>query len=161
MIDWPDWMPCALMAPYSYRRVDITNRTQVDSGKVRMRRVFQDGPALASLQWLMDRGQMVWFEYFYLNTLQGGSLPFNHKLNVGMTIEPHEIRFLAPYEVSLEKKNLFRVTASVEIRQITIADAGFISILEAYEGDVDSYYEFIDLLDTYVNVDLPASEMGA
>lgn len=163
MIAWPEWMPCALMAPYSYQRREITARTQMDTGKMRSRRVFEDGPATATLEWVMNRGEMAYFEWWYKNTLAGGSLPFTITLNTGSYAyaTDHEVRFMEPYVARLHKRDLFHVSAPMYVKQIELISDELAGLINAYAGDVEAMNEFMDIFDIHVNVDLPASEMGA
>lgn len=163
MTAWPEWMPCALMAPYSYQRKEIVLRTSMDTGKMRSRRVFENGPATATLEWIMDRGQMAYFEWWYQNTIQSGASPFTILLNTGSYAyaTDHEVQFLEPYSVKLLKKDLFHVSAPMYVTQIQLVSDELAGLINAYAGDLTALNGFIDIFDTYVNFDLPASEMGA
>jgi trans-aconitate methyltransferase len=75
---WPVALPSyALEAGYQESLEDQTIETQMDSGPVKVRRRFTTAFRKYQLVIQMDAAQMAIFETFYLDTLQGGSLPFD------------------------------------------------------------------------------------
>ncbi len=75
---WPVALPqYALENGYQESLEDQTIETQMDSGPAKVRRRFTTGFRKYQLVIQMDTDQMALFETFYLETLQGGSLPFD------------------------------------------------------------------------------------
>lgn len=161
MTAWPSWLPCALMRDYNYQRKDIVVRTEMDTGRTRMRQRFSNGPTIANVSWLMTKPQMAYFEGFFLSVLQGGSQPFNLPIKSGTGTEEHEVRFTGPYSATLASDYLFNVTAQLEVAELQVYDAATMAIIDEYGGDISYLGEFYDLLERHVNIELPASEMGA
>lgn len=160
MASWPSWMPCALQKQYSYQRKDIVARTEMETGRTRMRQRFADGPVVAQISWVMTRSEFAYFEGWFLHTINAGALPFTMPIKVGSGTTEHECRFVGTYGVSLPSGRMFTVTATLEIEQIQVYDAETLGIIDLY-GDPDAYGEFLDLFEIFVNQSLPASEMGA
>lgn len=162
-LDFPSSLPCAIVDGYGYQRKDIVVRTELDTGRTRMRQRFSDGPATVSVQWVMKGWHFAYFEGWFLHTIEAGALPFNINLNVGSGYQPHECRFLAPYAMEgLASGDVYRVSAQLEARVLQIWPAGIIDIIAAYEaGGLTAldFFAFLDLFEIYVNIDLPDSEM--
>lgn len=164
-VTWPSTLPCGLFQGYSYQRVDTAVRTELETGRIRMRRRYSDAPARAQISWMMDSCQFSFFEYWWKNRIDAGTLPFNMDLNVGAGIATHELRFLSTYIMrGMASNDAYQVSAEFEIRKLALIDDATFEILEEYsaEGfDACEYYGFLDIFEIFVNIDLPASEMGA
>ena len=75
---WPTDLPqYALESGYQESLEDQTIETQMDSGPAKVRRRFTTGYRKYQLVIQMSAAQMEIFETFFLETLQGGSLPFD------------------------------------------------------------------------------------
>ena len=158
---WPSLLPEGQISNYGYQRQDMVIRTEMDTGYTRMRRRFSDAPATASISWVMTGPQFAYFEGWYLHTIEGGASAFTTSINVGAGgCVSHECRFLSPYSVELIRDDLYRISASLMVTRLSVLSGDTIAVIDEY-GDVTSYWAFIDIMDTHVNVELPASEMGA
>lgn len=78
MIDWPPELNgCLLPDGYQESLPDTTIRTQMDVGPPKMRRRSTSAPRLISGTLRLEGSRLDLFEAFYIDTLAGGSLPFN------------------------------------------------------------------------------------
>lgn len=161
MTAWPSVLPEAEMPSYGYERRDIAIRTEMDTGRTRMRQRFSDGPATVNLTWKMTHFQMAYFEGWWLNIIAAGTLPFTTKIKIGSGWIDHECRFLKPYTASVLGDDIFQVSAPVEATQLEVWSAEFLALVDAYGDNPEELAAFLDLFDIFVNIDLPASEMGA
>lgn len=164
-IDWPTILPPGQLNPYQYQRWDVAVDTELDTGRSRVRRRCSDGPAAFQINWLMTEIQFAYFESWFLHVLAGRANAFNMIINVGSGCSAHECRFKAPYVMQgLVRPDLYRVQGQLEIRQISLWSQDFLEAIDAFIAggdDAEGLFAFFDGLERHVNVELPASEMGA
>lgn len=162
-VNWPSWMPLGTIEGYSYSRKELVLRTELETGRTRMRRRYSDGPALVNISWAFESLQFAFFEGWFLNTIKAGAVPFNMNLNVGLGCSMHECRFAGPYTMQrLDRPDLYRVTAALEATKLNVLDADTIAVIDLYSslGMYEELLAFYDLLEIHVNIELPDSEMG-
>lgn len=159
MMEWPATLPLPLIDGNSYQRFDIGIRTELPTGREEARRRFGDGSARASVSWMLHEAQLQAFESFYHDDLKGGTQPFTMPFMVGTGLVDHTFKFLDAYEAEKVSDAHYRVSAPMFIKRLSVYDANTIDVFDEY-GDLTSFPAFIDIFDIYVNVDLPASEMG-
>jgi hypothetical protein len=78
MPTWPTSLPQHVLEQgYNEQVPDQTIETQMDAGPAKVRRRFTTAPRRFGVVVVMDPDQVALFETFYLETLAGGSLPFD------------------------------------------------------------------------------------
>jgi hypothetical protein len=160
MTAWPVFLPCILVEGYGYQRKDLALRTEFETGRVRMRRRFSDGPAQVQASCLMTQEQFAYFEGWWLHTIAAGTAPFTVPLAVGLGAGiDHECRYLGPYSVSGVQGQLYKVDMQLLATKPVVLDAGALALADAY-GGIDALDAFLDALDAFVNGYLPGSPLG-
>ncbi len=113
MPTWPSTLPTPLRDQYSFELVDGVIRTNMESGKPRVRRTFTDTPVRASVRWRFTEAQLAVFESFHKNDLDEGAAVFDmHMLN-GKGATVWQVQFASPYTVTVAGGNKYDVTATL------------------------------------------------
>ena len=161
-IDYPSSLPLALLQGYGYDDKERFLRTQMDSGFARQRRRFTTGPTTFNVRFLFSQCNLETFEQFFEFILNDGVEIFNMCLSVGQgkAVE-HEVRFIETFKVS-GTENRYTVSAKIEAIEKAVApvDAETFALFNLF-GCAAEYALYIDAFAILVNVDYPASAMGA
>lgn len=75
---WPSDLPqAALVAGYQQQPPNLIIRTETEAGVAKVRRRFTAGARRLNMAFLMTGAQVIIFDAFYLQTLEGGALRFD------------------------------------------------------------------------------------
>lgn len=114
MTTWPNTLPSSPLLE-NFREVtpDTTVRTQMDQGPAKVRQRTTAAVRLLQVVYLLSRDQVETLDEFYLETLQGGTAPFEF-------IHPRteasvSCRFVAPTEYAAANGNFFRAALILEV----------------------------------------------
>lgn len=113
---WPETLPKLLADGYGYKRKTALARSQMDSGRERLRRRFKTTPTEIACRWAMTGEELTLFEGFVEHDLDGGALPFFAMLSTGQGLVPVRCHLAGEYEVGNETFNRWQV--SVTLRTI-------------------------------------------
>ena len=148
-IDYPAHRLSQPLVPgYGIKPQDAVARTDMESGAARHRRRWIKPPAAYSATFLFSRYELAIFEGWHLNDIDEGAAWFNIDLLSGVGMASCEARFKWPYEAAprnsseLANAENWTVTATLEIRDRPILDAGMTAIL--LDSDLDDLVAAID-----------------
>ncbi len=158
--NWPTGVPGPRLAGYSYSPVDGTIRTGITLGKLRARQRFGSVSARLSIQLVLTSAELKIFEEWYRDDLRLGTASFWVNIRVGIGLIPHECRFMGAYTRTLHRNDFHRIASQLFIKKIAAYDSDTLDVIDMFGGP-DPYNEFLDLFETFINHDLPNSEMSA
>lgn len=92
MFKWPDWMPLAQQAGYSYEPADRRTRTDMEVGSV-LRVNFDTDETTLTCTLVLNTFQSAWLEAFERGALRQGARWFAMPIQTGGCIEWHTVRF--------------------------------------------------------------------
>ena len=121
MDTWPGSLPKFDAANYVLTLGDNLLRSQMDSGRSRVRRSTTFTPTMLSCQWVMTHAELRTFRAFYHDTIADGTQSFNIPIYGAASgadasgYKSHEARFSAPYSASYRTPATWTVNAQLEI----------------------------------------------
>lgn len=156
MFTWPTFLP----NPDQNLSADTETsaiRSNMDSGRTRVRRRFTSEYEVFSAVWTFDEDQFSLFQSIFAFTLKSGTEWFTISLPVGDGLTPVTARFAS---TGYTKKHVpvmhWEVSATLELQDkvypITEDDLEDILLLE---NDVDAFEAAVDALNHLVNEELP------
>ena len=113
MPTWPSTLPTPLRDQYSFEAMEGTVRTEMESGKPRVRRAFTDTPMRANVKWRFTQAQLAIFETFHKHTLDEGTAVFDMTMLNGKGATVWQVQFASQYSVAVVGGNRFDVTATL------------------------------------------------
>lgn len=159
-INWPaDRLSLPSIDGYGIEPQEGVARTDMDSGPARQRRRWTTTPTNFPVTFKFTRTELAVFEGWYYNVAQEGAAWFNITLLSGLGLITHEARFKGPYKSSpwnagaTANAEWWRVTATLEIRDRPILDAGATAIV--LDSDLDALYATIDAFTHLVEHEFP------
>jgi hypothetical protein len=115
--DFPEVFPLPTLAGYGLNHVSPLLRTEMDSGRARVRRVYTETPSLISARWVMSSVLAAHFEAWFRDTLGDGAAWFNLRIRVAAGVESRACRFVEMYDgPELVGRDLWRFSAELETR---------------------------------------------
>lgn len=111
---WPTSLPAPLLEGHRLSSSSRKYVTEMESGRKRIRRQFEDLRKTAEVQWTLTEDQFYTFRSFFQDTLQNGTRAFT----LNLYGEPQEVRFLHASFSFDHSDNLFRVSSVLEIPPI-------------------------------------------
>lgn len=117
-MDWPTSLPVPLLAGFSFSPIDVTVRTDMDSGAARARRRFTAAPDMLKAAWRFTEAQMAAFRTFWEDDIGSGSAWFNLSLRDGRVsgLVTRVCRFNGPFQAQYEGAGMWTVQAEIEVR---------------------------------------------
>ncbi len=165
-LDYPDVLPLALLQGYGYKDREKFIRTVMDSGFARQRRRFTQGPTVFNVRFLYNQCELARFEQFFRNDLNEGIEFFNMRLSVGIDRDIElEVRFIETYRVRANDTK-YTVSAKIETIEKPVLPVVTQEVQDLYDlfdpdGCPQAYNAYIIAFGDLVNIDYPASGMGA
>lgn len=148
-IPYPEGLPYPSRNGYGLQHVSPIQRTEMQSGRAKMRQRFTSTPSIVSVSWTMDQGQALLFEGWFRYQLNDGTLWGDLPLQSPMGIKPYEARFVDIYDgPELVGVDHWRYTAEVELRERPTMDRDWI----LYGPE---YVRFGSIFDIAMNRDWP------
>lgn len=111
---WPTALPAPLLEGYRLSSSSRKYATEMETGRKRLRRQFEDLRKTAEVQWTFTEDQFYTFRSFFQDVLQNGTLAFT----LNLYGQPQEVRFLQASFAFDHSDNLFRVSSVLEIPPI-------------------------------------------
>ena len=137
---YPSYLPRPVRDGYALRHVSPLRRVDMQTGRVRQRRVYSNAPSMVSVAWRLTESEAWLFEGFYRHVLQDGALWFACPLETPLGIQDYEARFVSMYQgPSLIGPDIWEIQASLEMRQRNTLPAGAVaapSALALYPADL-------------------------
>lgn len=96
-IQYPTDLPCVLFEGRSHQTVEPTVRTQLASGRARVRRAFTAVPVTQDVRWIMNGTQAAQFESWFKNDLKDGAEWFSMEMLLPQGRGPWAFRFNGVY----------------------------------------------------------------
>lgn len=121
-----DLLPVPLREDYDLNHVSPMMRTQMESGRSRYRQRFTSVPSRVTVTWLLDEGQALYFEGWFKESLNDGTLWFNCPLRTPMGMHEYECHFFGMYQGPQLVANYYKVRARLEIRERPTMDRDWI-----------------------------------
>lgn len=137
-----------------FRQAPQQLRSEFDYGPARMRRRFTRQIATATFTLVLTSSEHEVFKTFFVGDLQSGVNWFTMPVFTGDEYQTHAIRFTEPPVVSDGGYRHVKISAKVELKQLTIWDSGAAWLVGEY-GESFVTSQLIDPLQTIVNVDWP------
>jgi hypothetical protein len=97
-------------------------RTDIERGPAAARRWFEDGPVTPQFTWVMPPDAFVLFRSWYHHALRDGAAWFTMPAWVGGWHGTRRCRFYDAWEAALQPDGAWRVSASLEIRDVPYMD---------------------------------------
>lgn len=127
MIQYPAGLPCFERSNYGLQTVDPQLRTELESGRQRVRRKFTATPTSAECSVVMDDAQAQVFEAWWEETLVSGTKYFEAPLKTPMGMQSYTCRFLGIYQGPvLVGVSHWRFTFTLELRKRPILPPGWV-----------------------------------
>lgn len=118
MITWPSELPLMQIGS-TYSPVDPQLRTQSQSGRTIVRRLFSGTPENFDARWIMTGTQAIIFERFYRNDLENGSLWFDMPVWLPQIKGSRSVQFQGIYQrrqlAQGRERGLWEYTASMQM----------------------------------------------
>lgn len=126
-ITWPASLPKPLREGHSTQHQSPTRRTNLASGRARVRRVHESVPSLKRFEWLMTGLQAAAFEAWFRDVLQDGTQWFKLSTRTPMGLQTEMVcRFVDMYDgPNLEAVNHWRIRAELEVWERPLMPAGW------------------------------------
>lgn len=118
---WPSSLPKFDANSYSLELQDNLLRTQMDSGRTRVRRTSTFTPTRLSCNWIMTHAELRTFREFYHTTISDGTESFTMPVYAAALgadtagYKDHEVRFTAPYGATYRTANTWVVTGQLDV----------------------------------------------
>ena len=119
MANWPSTLPAPLLAGFGHQPNDPVVRTQMDQGRMRMRRRFSTAPNHVSVSWMFTDLQMDIFRAWWVYQIASGAGSFTVNIQFGSQKQSVTARFLNAYKDTRQEKH-WRVEATLELEGETI-----------------------------------------
>lgn len=150
-ISWPASLPCPLREGHSTQHQSPTRRTDLASGRARVRRVHESVPSLKRFEWLMTGPQTLAFEAWFRDTLQDGTQWFKLSTRTPLGLRTEMVcRFVNMYEgPNLETIHHWRIRAQLEVWERPLVPAPW--------GQYPDFVVGSDYLEQAVNHEWPRS----
>lgn len=99
---FPPTLPCALREGNSTKPKATFERTEMENGIARQRRIFKSTPTIISVQWKFTTDEYEQFANFIDDDLEGGVYWFNVPLRGRFGVKDYKARLVndPPYEAS-------------------------------------------------------------
>ena len=128
-IEYPTGLPLPLREGYGLNHVDPVQRTDMASGRSRMRQRFTSVPSRVSVSWLLTTPEAQLFEGWHAHTLKSGVEWFDWPTLTPMGLKKYEARFMQMYDgPQLVGLDSWRITAQVELFERPLMPADWIEI---------------------------------
>lgn len=118
-ISWPATLPAPMVAGYALNPVNMTVRTEMESGAARVRRRSSAGNVRASVQWNMSDAQMAIFRTWFDDPAKadGGAAWFSVSLLMGNGgFRTVTARFSGIWQAAYVPHLRWQVQATLEVR---------------------------------------------
>lgn len=113
MPSWPGILPSAPLLGHRESAPDVVVRTEMDAGPAKLRRRFTAGVRPMQVPLVLSDAQVDALDDFYVITLAGGTLRFDHKHpRTGAVVR---WRFIAPPQYDLIAPTKWRATLTLEV----------------------------------------------
>lgn len=124
MIQYPAGLPCFERQGYGLKTVDPQLRSELDSGRSRVRRKFTATPTEVQCSVLMNDSQAQLFEAWWERVLVSGTKYFEAPLKTPMGMQSYTARFMGIYDGPvLVGVSHWRYTFTLELRKRPIIPA--------------------------------------
>lgn len=131
-LDWPSMLPNMLLDSHALKPMPLVARTDMDQGAARQRRRSTATPTDVTFSLVLDATQMQAFEAWTDYRAGYGAAWFNVPLRMPTGLVSCEARFKGESEYKLLKRDLWRVSGTLEVRdRPMISDAALQSLLDA------------------------------
>lgn len=154
-IFWPDVFPEPTIKAYNISPGETIARTKMDSGSARQRRRFTAVPTEINARWIMPYTIFGLFQSWYLHEAREGAEWFNMKIQNGSGLQYTNMRFLKPYKAKPISHEVWEVTASLEIRDISILSEGALGILIYTNFTLKTLQASSELLHYQIHTQMP------
>lgn len=110
---WPGSLPAAPLLGHRETAPEMVVRTEMDAGPAKLRRRFTAGVRTLEIPLVLSDAQVQALDDFYVTTLAGGTLRFDHKHP--RTAAVVKYRFIARPQYDLITPSKWRTTLRLEI----------------------------------------------
>ena len=152
-ITWPSAFGTPQMKGYSYQDQNNQQRTDVEGGPARVRRMFRQVPTQVQVAWIWTTTTLGMFEGWYRNVVKDGTAWFMGPVETGQGITMQEMR-IKEYHPAKKGPREYQVSAVLELRMRPGLSAVETSVLsEDYGFDADlAIADFTDITETLQNL---------
>lgn len=117
MATWPNTLPAPLRSGFQLARQSGVERTDMESGPARQRRVTRSKLHEVPASWLFTDAQMAAFRSFFDNDISGGADWFTATWRLWDGAATRELRFISgEFSVDAAGNGLWRVSAKLDWR---------------------------------------------
>lgn len=119
---WPSLLPLPSRDGYGIEPGEGILRTEMEGGPARQEEIFTDVPTQIPAVWHFTAWEYALFEAWYKFKGRQGAAWFSITLLSGLGLGEHEARFKGQYKSKSISANLWRVQATLEIRERPVLD---------------------------------------
>ena len=116
MATWPTTLPNPVREGYGFRPGKTVNRTPMEVGSPRTRRVATRANDNFTVQWEFSQLEMSVFEAWYVHEAKTGDEWFTVEMWTGAGLVSVEAKFAEPYQAKEAPGLRFGVSATLEVR---------------------------------------------
>lgn len=150
---YPSTLPAPVVPRYTIKHGEAINRTNMDSGPARQRRLFTQVPSQIILTWIMNQDEHQLFQGWYKHQAKEGASYFTINLLSGNGILPHTARFRGQPSVVLTSQNTVSITATLEVRELPTIAADTVELLAT--NSIQSVTGALDALSALLSTTIP------
>ena len=154
-IHYPSQFPNPTIQDYGLEPQESIARTKMDSGVARQRRRFTSVPSNVAVRWIMTADIFGLFEAWYRYKAKEGAEWIIIPLQNGLGYQNSEARFVKPYTAKMLSSDLWEVTTSLEVRQMSVLSEGALDIILSEQFTVEGLEKCSTDLHHEINTVLP------
>ena len=152
MIQYPEGLPLPQLDGYGFSPTSAVVKTQMRSGRVRMRRQYASVPTWAPVRWQFTPTQAQLFEAWYEEVLVSGTQWFEMPLQTPQGLANYRARFSDIYQgPDLVGADSWRFSATLELFERPLAPPGWATI-------APEFILHMDKVDIAANKSWPAED---
>lgn len=143
-----EYLPLPLDKSYEFSTVDPLQTTGLESGRARVRQMWEEVPQTLPVEFIMTKAQGAYFELWHRKRISYGAAWFTLKLETVTGNNYRQVRFYGMYKGPLNLGNdLVRYTAQLEVFEHETLDEKFLDFPQLVTG--------FSIIDVAVNRDWP------
>lgn len=140
-INWPETLACTILQDgFELSPVSQLLRTDLKSGRAFQRRKYLSSPMNASIKFLFDEAQYLFFEGFFIHVLNAGVNWFNIQLKTSTGIDNYLCRFTDDYDsASVTGGRFWKVSADIELYLRPVIGSDWVTITPDFVANISIF----------------------
>jgi len=143
-IYYPDGLPAPSRGGFKANTVSPTIRTQMQSGRAKVRRKYSSVPQIWSATWYFTESQAMAFEAWFRDTLIDDSQWFECRMQTPMGLLDYTARFVGMYNgPAIFGVDMWTISADLELNER--------AIMAEPIGEFPEFILYADIIDAAIN----------